>query len=281
VLMGLLFGQRNPDRTIVIAMRGGMDSDCNPSSAAGVLFTTLGFANIPERFKQLNQETNFDHTAYSFPKLLAVSEKLARDFVVASGGRIEMQNGEEYFVLPVRKPQPSKLELSWSPGPVAGSLFTSEEMAQITNHDVPPAVVDQMPKFAPDWKVANCGPEMDPGLRAEWGGKQNVLVTHPLDPETACMISRQYDVPAGKQTKLRVVVGHDPRGDFAFEIRVNGKRIVQKPVSKATATNDPWLTEELDLTPHAGQNIKLELVNQPSGWSYEAAYWAEIALISQ
>jgi hypothetical protein len=31
-----------------------MDSDCNPSSAAGVLFTTLGFSNVPERFKQLN-----------------------------------------------------------------------------------------------------------------------------------------------------------------------------------------------------------------------------------
>lgn len=281
VLMGLLFGQRDPDRTIVIAMRGGMDSDCNPSSAAGVLFATIGFANVPGRFKQLNQETNFDHTAYSFPKLVAVSEKLARDVVVASGGRIEMQGGEEFLVLPVRPPQPSKLELTWSPGPVAGSLFTSEEMARIVQFDVPPSVLEQMPKFAPEWKVANCGTEMDPGLRTEWGGRQNVLVTHPLDPETACMISRQYAVPPGKQTKLRVVVGHDPRGDFAFEIRVDGKRVVQKPVSKATATSDPWLTEELDLTPHAGKNIKLELVNQPSGWSYEAAYWAEIALISQ
>jgi hypothetical protein len=164
---------------------------------------------------------------------------------------------------------------------VAGSQFTPEEMARIVQFDVPSSVLEQMPKFAPDWKVANCGPEMNPGLRAEWGGRQNVLVTHPLDPETACLISRQFDVPAGKQTKLRVVVGHDPRGDFAFEIRVDGKRVVQKPVSDATTTSDPWLTEELDLTPHAGKNIKLELVNQPSGWSYEAAYWAEITLVSQ
>lgn len=50
---------------------------------------------------------------------------------------------------------------------------------------------------------------------------------------------------------------------------------VQVPAS------DLWLTEELDLTSHAGKNIKLELVNQPSAWSYEAAYWAEIALVSQ
>lgn len=95
------------------------------------------------------------------------------------------------------------------------------------------------------------------------------------------MISRNYDVPPDKSSKLHVVVAHDPRGDFDLEIRVNGKRVVQKPVNKTTATSDPWLTEELDLTPYAGKNVKLELVNQPSGWSYEAAYWAEIALTSR
>ena len=47
VLMGLLFGKRDLDNTIVIACRGGMDSDCNPSSAAGVLFTTVGFTRLP------------------------------------------------------------------------------------------------------------------------------------------------------------------------------------------------------------------------------------------
>ena len=69
VLLGLLYGQRDPDRTITIAMRGGQDSDCNPSSAAGVLFITMGFAKVPERFtRDLNQTTIFSHTAYSFPR---------------------------------------------------------------------------------------------------------------------------------------------------------------------------------------------------------------------
>ena len=73
VLLGLLYGQRDPDKTIVISMRGGQDSDCNPSSSAGVLFTTMGLANVPGRFtKELNRETIFIHTAYSFPKLTAV-----------------------------------------------------------------------------------------------------------------------------------------------------------------------------------------------------------------
>ncbi|MEK7707208.1 MAG: ADP-ribosylglycohydrolase family protein [Verrucomicrobiota bacterium] len=282
VLMGLLHGRRDPDRTVVIAMRGGMDSDCNPSSAAGVLFATMGFSKVPERFtKALDQQAKFSHTAYSFPQLIEVSEKLARKVVVKSGGRIETQNGEEYFVLPVRAPRPRKLEPTWSPGPVANSRFTPQEMAQIRVFDVPPSVSADVEKFAPGWKIADCGDEMNPGLRAEWGGRKNVLVTHPLDPETACKLTRAFDVPSGGKTTLRVVVGHDPQGDFELIIRVNGKGVVQKPVSQATATGDPWLTEEVDLSSFAGKTVKLELIHQPTGWSYEAAYWAEIALASR
>lgn len=281
VLMGLLFGQRDPDRTIVIAMRGGMDSDCNPSSAGGVLFTTFGFPKVPERFvKELNRETKWDHTAYSFPKLVEVSEKLAREIVIKYGGRIESPNGEEYFVLPVRKPRPSKAELSWAPGPIANSQFTAREMAQIKNFDVPPGVEAGLRRFARGWKIANCGPDMDPGLRDEWGGRKKVLVTHPLDPETPCILSRKLDVPAGKKSVLRLVVGHDPQGDFTLIVKLDGKGTVHKTVSKATATDDPWLTEEVDLSASAGKSVKLELINQPSGWSYEAAYWGEIKLIS-
>ena len=38
---------------------------------------------------------------------------------------------------------------------------------------------------------------------------------------------------------------------------------------------------DVDLTPYAGKAINVELINQPSGWSWEAAYWAKIALESK
>ena len=282
VLMGLFFGKGDPDRTIVTAMRCGMDSDCNPSSAGGILFTTMGLANVPERFTQaLNRETIFSHTAYSFPRLIAVSEKLAREVVVKAGGKIVTEGGEEYFVLPRRKPRPSKFELSWAPGPIANSRYTPKEMAQIKNFDVPPGMFAALESFAPGWKIANCGTEMNPGLRAEWGGRKNVLVTHPLDPETPCILSRMVDVPAGRKTVLRLTVAHDPQGDFKLEVKVNGKGVVNKPVSKATTTSEPWLTEEIDLSANAGKAAKVELFNYPSGWTFEAAYWAEISIASQ
>jgi hypothetical protein len=283
VLLGLLYGQRDPDRTITIAMRGGQDSDCNPSSAAGVLFTTMGLAKLPERFtKDLNQTNIFSHTAYSFPRLIAVCEKLAREVVVKSGGRIEKRSGEEFFVLPVRVPQPSKLELSWAPGPIANSRFTPAELAQIQADNVPVHMLAAAEKFAPGWKITNCGTDMDPGPRAEWSGRKTVLVTHPLDQNTGCVLSKKVKVPARKKTTLRLVVGHDPQGDFDLIVRANGKELLRQPVSKATATSDPWLVQEVDLSGFAGkQAVKIEIINQPSGWSFEAAYWAEIAVVSE
>jgi len=282
VLLGLLHGRRDPDKTIIISMRGGMDSDCNPSSSAGVLFTTLGMANVPDRFhKELNRTAVFSHTAYSFPRLIEVCEKLARDVVVRYGGRIEKQGGEEFFVLPVVAPRPSRLELSWAPGPIANSRFTPEEMKRITAANMPPRMREAVAKFAPGWAIADCGDEMSPGLREECSGRKNVLVTHPLDNQTGCVLSRTLDLPAGKKATLRIVVGHDPQGNFDLIVRADGQQLLRKPVSAATATDGHWLVQTVDLSAFAGRSVKVELVNQPTDWSYEAAYWAEITLLTE
>ncbi len=283
VLLGLLYGQRDPDRTILIACRSGMDSDCNPSSAAGVLFTTLGYSKLPARFATgLNEEREFSHTAYNIPRLLDVCERLARQIVVAQGGRIETAAGdEEVFVIPVRAPRPSRLELSWAPGPIAGSRFTPDEIARITAGNTPAAVSKALAQWAPGWQIRDCGQDMDPGLRDEWQGRQKVLVTHPLDQTTGCVLSRTVDVPATGKTVLRFVVGHDPQGDFELVVKVDGEVVLRKPVGKATVTDGHWLTETVDLSRWAGRSAKLELVNQPSGWAYEAAYWAELDVRSE
>ena len=124
------------------------------------------------------------------------------------------------------------------------------------------------------------GLPLDPGLRAEFGGKKNVFVTHPLNRETGCKLSRKIDVPAGKRTLLRLVVGHDPKGDFTLIVKADGKELLNKAVGKETAPGG-WMEVVVDLTPYAGKSINVELVNQPSGWSWEAAYWAKIAVESK
>jgi len=51
IVVGLLYGKGDMDQTIIISMRCGQDSDCNPSNAAGVLGTALGYAALPDKFK--------------------------------------------------------------------------------------------------------------------------------------------------------------------------------------------------------------------------------------
>jgi len=281
VLMGLLYGKGDPDQTIIIACRSGQDSDCNPSSAAGVLFTTIGFSNLPSRFvEKLDEKPVFSHTAYNVPRLIEVCEKLTRKIVLRAGGKIVKESGEEVFLIPIQEPKPSKLERSWAPGPIANSLFTPKEMAKITAINVPEGVQQGLRKLAPGWKAESCGPDMDPGLYPELGGRKDVLVTHPLDRETGCVLSRKVRIPSGKRTTLRLVVGHYPQGDWDLLVRADGRELLRKTVSKDTAA-DGWMEVRVDLSSFAGKTIKLELVNQPTGWSWEAAYWGEIRLVSE
>ncbi len=146
--MGLLYGDRQMEDTIVISMRCGQDSDCNPSNAGGVLGTTMGKSKMTPKFvSELNPDGVFSHTAYSFPALVEVCEKLARQAVVKYGGRIEKTDDGDVFVIPVQEPKPTKLEQCWEPGPAANSRFTKEEMKQIDPPEEAPRRTQSAPKI--------------------------------------------------------------------------------------------------------------------------------------
>ena len=119
ILMGLLYGNGDPDKTIIIATRCGQDSDCNPSNAAGVLFASMGASKMPARFtEKLDMNATFASSPYTLSKVYEVSERLARLGVVKAGGRIEKDAaGEEVFVIPMQTPKPSAFEKSYAPGP--------------------------------------------------------------------------------------------------------------------------------------------------------------------
>jgi hypothetical protein len=132
IVIGMLYANKNLDRAIIISMQCGQDSDCNPSNAAGILFTSVGFDNLAEKYiSELGQDKKFNFTEYDFPGLIDVCEKLAREIVMQAGGRIEKdQSGAEVFIIPVKKPQPSEFVASWIPGPTAGSIYTNDELPQ-------------------------------------------------------------------------------------------------------------------------------------------------------
>jgi len=151
IVMGLLYGNGDMDKTIIISMRCGQDSDCNPSNAAGILATSLGMENLPEKYKTgIDNTTNFAFTAYNFPSLIKICEKLSTEAVVRSGGKIETNSeGIEELVIPVQTPIPSQLEQCWDDIHIPGDVkFTPEEMEKIT------IKIRKKEEFVENWKVA-------------------------------------------------------------------------------------------------------------------------------
>ncbi|MEA4917955.1 ADP-ribosylglycohydrolase family protein [Proteiniphilum sp.] len=282
ILIGLLYGKKDLDQTIIISTRCGQDSDCNPSNAAGILFTTLGASKLPPRYtEKLDQETVFSHTTYNFPKLIDVCEKLAREYIVREGGRIEKDaNGEEIFLIPIKKPIPSPLVFSWDPEPIANSRFTEEEMAKIKHKDFL-NIQTALDNLFPGWTISNCGTDMNPGFIESFRGKQNVIMTHPLDKETPCVLTTTIDIPKSEKSLLKLLVSYHNKGDWDLIVRINGSEQKKITVGEETVGigKDGWLEVTYDLTPFAGNNnVKIDLENKANGWAWEAGYWGEIKI---
>lgn len=283
VVMGLLYGRGDIEKTIVIAMRCGQDSDCNPSSAGGVLCTTLGFAKIPRRFvSAMNIKEKFAFTDYNVPAVIAVSEKLARQMVISAGGKIEKdKNGKEFFVISVEAPKPSAYTQSWAPGPIANSRYTPQEQAKITEKITHSKLEEQfqaaVDKAYPGWKMQNFDGYFPDQINAEWNGKKNVIQNH-----SGCTLVKKFAIPQAMTTTLTAAVASNPGGVWTMSIRVDGKEIANQKISQAKGSKELWRNIEVDLNQFAGREVNLELNAAADSWGPQGcAYWAEIAIVSK
>ncbi len=114
IAFGLLFGGGDFLKTIEISTRCGQDSDCNPSSAAGVLGVVLGYRRIPAAFLEempALEGKKFAYTDYSFLDIVKSTEARALKVIAQAGGRVT----EREVSIPAQTPKAPRLE-QWSPG---------------------------------------------------------------------------------------------------------------------------------------------------------------------
>jgi hypothetical protein len=114
IALGLLYGNSDFGKTLEISTRAGQDSDCNPSSAAGVLGVMLGYNAIPDRWKAGLAEIadkKFDYTNYSFNTITSSTLGRALKVIEMAGAKVA---GDE-ITIPYQSPKPPKLE-QWDPG---------------------------------------------------------------------------------------------------------------------------------------------------------------------
>lgn len=94
IVMGLLYGEGDPYKTMEISTRCGQDSDCNPSNAMAVLGVIKGLKNLPEDLQKGIadvQDENFINTNYSFSKAVENTYNYALRFVKETGGEVSSQ----------------------------------------------------------------------------------------------------------------------------------------------------------------------------------------------
>lgn len=89
IVMGLLYGEGDVDKTMEIATRCGQDSDCNPSNAVAVLGIIKGMSGLPVAYQDAVKamgDSLFIHTSYSFNKAVDQTIKYAQEMIVKNGG---------------------------------------------------------------------------------------------------------------------------------------------------------------------------------------------------
>jgi hypothetical protein len=114
IALGLIYGRGDFARTLEVATRAGQDSDCNPSSAAGVLGVVLGYKAIPTEWKSgiaALADRKFAYTDYSFNDIVTSTIARATKVITAAGGHVT----DQIVQIPTQTPVPPPLE-QWDPG---------------------------------------------------------------------------------------------------------------------------------------------------------------------
>lgn len=113
VVLGLLYGKGDIGRTLDISTRMGQDSDCNPSTAAGILGTLIGYSHIPERWLAPVQEAEnrvFSHTSLCLRDAYDLSYRQALEHIRLNGGIVS----EKTVRIPWKPPVPAPLEVNFA-----------------------------------------------------------------------------------------------------------------------------------------------------------------------
>ena len=111
IVMGLLYGEGDPLKTLEISTRCGQDSDCNPSNAMAVLGVINGFSRLPSEMQdgvKALGDSIFINTTYSFNSAVSSTFKYASSLIEKNGGKITERK------LSIKDQQPAEPELEVS-----------------------------------------------------------------------------------------------------------------------------------------------------------------------
>jgi ADP-ribosylglycohydrolase len=117
VVMGLLYGAGDFQKTLNVATRCGQDADCNPSNAAGILGALLGAHALPAEYRDPLHNIYWNESlaglpdAYEIDVLSEDTALVGLKVILANGGRARTREGKLVLEIPAQPPvAPAQLE---------------------------------------------------------------------------------------------------------------------------------------------------------------------------
>ncbi len=106
VLIGLLYGEKDFTRTADISTRCGLDSDCNPATACGILGVMIGYSSIPEKWaaplQSVENTVQFMGTTYTLAKVYSTSYSQAIRVLAMNGVKVDKS---DKFSVKIKSPK--------------------------------------------------------------------------------------------------------------------------------------------------------------------------------
>jgi hypothetical protein len=112
IVIGLLYGEGDPLKTLEITTRCGQDSDCNPSNALAVLGVIKGFSGLPENMQEgvrAISDSIFINTTYSFNSAVKSTYKYALGLIAKDGGSVT----DKEIMVKTQQPEAPALEVAF------------------------------------------------------------------------------------------------------------------------------------------------------------------------
>jgi len=217
IAIGLLYGQGDFEKTVNISTQCGQDSDCNPSSAAGILGVILGYDQLPKDWTQEIEsikDEKFSFTDYSFEDICRSTMERAKKLILRHGGSIE----DGRITVALQDPVPAKLE-----------QWRQDQPAAVVNEDDPAFTWKGKWEQVNHERMSNeAGAEVVltfEGTGAMVLGSYNKnagLANAYLDGEKKRAINMYYPRPKGAES-LYHIMGL-PRGKHTLTIEVAGRK---------------------------------------------------------
>ncbi len=282
VAIGLLYGKGDFEQTLEITTRCGQDNDCNPSTAAGILGTMIGYSVIPREYTigiPLIAGEEFSFTRYSYDSLIKDCARLSRDMIERHGGTIELLGDREYFEIVIQTPKPPDTFEQFTENMFRDYQNEWENLDTLRAEGFQRRLQQTLNTFAKGWTISQCGMDIHPELIDNYQGRYGILATYPLDQETPCQLTWRGTMPSQNPFLHLLVTSSDsaPNADWLLRVKANDQQLAEKVIGPVDGRIG-WHDLKVDLSQFAGQETTLVLEHIADDWEFETAYWAEITI---